>query len=171
MIAAHPPTFHGEPCRKTFTVQMVQRAITATYGATRDVSEPQRRRLVRYVACSRNPHAKAYLHHQWAVAIAGWKARKFPPLTGPVIASWYSDAGTTGCGFHATYGIATFVVPCGGQVVLENRATGRAVVATRDDSPGPGVTSNGRTFDLNAATKAALGCSDLCTISYRAGSR
>lgn len=89
--------------------------------------------------------------------------RYAPPLLGPVIASWYWDAGTTGCGFHAHFGIATLLpnVPCGGQVRICNGSL--CVIATRDDS-GPYVA--GRVFDLDPATKAAIDCSDLCSVRY-----
>lgn len=155
MVAA-PPV-----CEKTFTVPMVQRAIRATYADSR-VSDGQRDRLDRYIRCSRNPTARGFLHGYWHRRIGVWKRRLNPPLNGPAVASWYDDSGTTGCGFHATYGIATFVVPCGGTVTLQG--PGGTVTATRDDS-GPYV--SGRTFDLNPATKAALGCSDLCSVRWR----
>lgn len=82
----------------------------------------------------------------------------------PAVASWYVDTGTTGCGFHTTYGIATLLatVTCGDRVRL--RYGNRTVTATRDDS-GPYVA--GRTFDLNPTTRAALRCPDICNLTYR----
>jgi hypothetical protein len=68
------------------------------------------------------------------------------------IASWYSDAGNTACGFHAYYGVANKSLPCGTKVVFRNGS--REVTATVDDR-GPFV--GGRTWDLNQNTAAALG--------------
>jgi rare lipoprotein A len=68
------------------------------------------------------------------------------------IASWYDDAGTTGCGFHAYYGVANVSLPCGTRVSF--RYGGRTVTATVDDR-GPYV--GGREWDLNQNTAAALG--------------
>ncbi|HEY2653006.1 MAG TPA: septal ring lytic transglycosylase RlpA family protein [Solirubrobacteraceae bacterium] len=68
------------------------------------------------------------------------------------LASWYDDAGTTACGFHATYGVANLSLPCGTKVNFEYG--GRTVQAVVDDR-GPYV--GGRTWDLNQNTAAALG--------------
>lgn len=68
------------------------------------------------------------------------------------VASWYDDAGQTGCGFHATYGVANKSLPCGTKVTFSY--AGHTVVATVDDR-GPYV--GGRTWDLNQNTAAALG--------------
>ena len=75
------------------------------------------------------------------------------------VASWYDDAGTTGCGFHATYGVANKSLPCGTRVTFSYG--GRTVVATVDDR-GPYV--GGRTWDLNQNTAAALGFSGVATV-------
>jgi hypothetical protein len=83
-------------------------------------------------------------------------------LNGPAIASWYYDAGTTGCGFHAHLGVATLVAPCGSRFRICNGS--RCIVATRDDS-GPYV--GGRTFDLDPTSRSALDCSALCTVKWR----
>jgi hypothetical protein len=77
----------------------------------------------------------------------------------PVVASWYDDAGTTACGFHAAYGVANRSLPCGTRVRL--RHGGRTVTATVDDR-GPYV--YGRDYDLDQATAAALGFSGVGTI-------
>lgn len=148
-------------CHKTFTVKMIKRAVLATYRGTKVVTEHERSTLHRFVRCIRFPHSRAYVRKFWRAQKNAWWHRCHPPLNGPAIASWYYDGGTTGCGFHATYGIATFVVPCGGTVLLVHG--GRRVIAVRDDS-GPYVA--GRTFDLNPTTKAALGCSDLCDVMW-----
>jgi Lytic transglycolase len=68
------------------------------------------------------------------------------------LASWYDDAGTTGCGFHAYYGVANVSLPCGTKVRFAYG--GRRVTATVDDR-GPYV--GGREWDLNQNTAAALG--------------
>lgn len=68
------------------------------------------------------------------------------------LASWFEDAGATACGFHATYGVANKVLPCGTKVTL--RYGGRQVTATVEDR-GPYV--GGREWDLNQNTAAALG--------------
>lgn len=67
------------------------------------------------------------------------------------LASWYDDAGSTGCGFHAGLGVANRTLPCGTRVRL--RYGGRSVTATVDDR-GPYV--GGRDWDLNQNTAAAL---------------
>jgi rare lipoprotein A len=68
------------------------------------------------------------------------------------LASWYNDGGTTGCGFHAYYGVANKSLPCGTRVAFA--LNGRTVTATVDDR-GPYV--GGREWDLNQNTAAALG--------------
>ena len=68
------------------------------------------------------------------------------------LASWYNDAGSTGCGFHATYGVANRTLPCGTRVRI--RVGHRSVTATVDDR-GPYV--GGRNWDLNQNNAAALG--------------
>jgi hypothetical protein len=152
--AAHDPETAG--CKRTFTVPMAVRAIDATYSPGRPATAAQTARLQRYIRCQRNPAAKQYLLH-------AWKDRSTPaPMDGPAIASWYDDAGGTGCGFHATYGIATLIAPCGARVRICNGST--CIVATRDDS-GPYV--SGRTFDLDPTSRAALGCGGLCSVRWR----
>jgi hypothetical protein len=75
------------------------------------------------------------------------------------LASWYNDGGTTGCGFHAHYGVANKSLPCGTQVSFE--VGGRTVTATVDDR-GPYV--GGREYDLNQNTAAALGFGGVGTV-------
>ena len=77
----------------------------------------------------------------------------------PVLASWYNDAGTTGCGFHAGLGVANKTLPCGTHVTLHYG--GRTVNAVVDDR-GPYVA--GREFDLNQNTAAALGFAGVGTV-------
>jgi rare lipoprotein A len=73
--------------------------------------------------------------------------------------SWYEDGGSTACGFHATYGIASRTLPCGSKVTFSYG--GRSVVATVDDR-GPFVYS--RLYDLSQSTAAALGMQGLATV-------
>jgi hypothetical protein len=75
------------------------------------------------------------------------------------VASWYYDAGNTACGFHATYGVANKVLPCGTKVTFSHG--GRTVVATVDDR-GPFVA--GREWDLNQNLAQALGVSGVATV-------
>jgi hypothetical protein len=77
----------------------------------------------------------------------------------PTVASWYNDGGTTGCGFHAYYGVANRALPCGTRVTFLNG--GRTVTATVDDR-GPYV--GGRDWDLNQNTAAALGFGGVGTV-------
>jgi hypothetical protein len=75
------------------------------------------------------------------------------------LASWYSDGGSTACGFHAGMGVANKTLPCGTKVTF--RYGGRTVTATVDDR-GPYV--GGREWDLNQNTAAALGFSGVGTV-------
>jgi rare lipoprotein A len=75
------------------------------------------------------------------------------------VASWYNDGGTTGCGFHAYYGVANRTLPCGTRVTF--LSGGRTVTATVDDR-GPYV--GGRDWDLNQNTAAALGFGGVGTV-------
>jgi hypothetical protein len=77
----------------------------------------------------------------------------------PSVASWYYDGGTTGCGFHAYYGVANVSLPCGTRVRFFYG--GRTVDAVVDDR-GPYV--GGRTWDLNENTAAALGFGGVDTV-------
>jgi hypothetical protein len=95
----------------------------------------------------RHHHHRRHHRHPWQGATA----------------SWYYDAGQTACGFHATYGFASLILPCGARVEMRGPG-GRVVEATMQDH-GPYVA--GRTFDLNPSLKAALGCGDLCYVRWR----
>lgn len=75
------------------------------------------------------------------------------------VASWYYDAGSTACGFHAYYGVANKTLPCGTRVTFEYH--GRSLTATVDDR-GPYIV--GRTWDLNQNTAAALGFTGVDTV-------
>jgi len=75
------------------------------------------------------------------------------------VASWYNDAGSTACGFHAGLGVANKELPCGTTVTF--RYGGSTVTAVVDDR-GPYV--DGRTWDLNQSTAAALGFGGVGTV-------
>jgi len=75
------------------------------------------------------------------------------------VASWYNDAGSTACGFHATMGVANKTLPCGTKVTFRHGST--TVTAVVDDR-GPFVA--GRDWDLNQNVAAALGVSGVATV-------
>ena len=75
------------------------------------------------------------------------------------VASWYYDAGTTACGFHAYYGVANLNLPCGTRVSFS--LGGRTVNAVVDDR---GPYAGGREWDLNQNTAAALGFAGVGTV-------
>ena len=96
-----------------------------------------------------------------------------PPLPEPatwgiVVASWYGPGfygNRTACGQIYTpdiLGVAHRTLRCGTLVVLEYR--GRTLTVPVIDR-GPYIA--GRTLDLSNATRLAMGCPDLCTLSMR----
>jgi len=91
-----------------------------------------------------------------------------PPTRGIVIASWYGPGfygNRTACGEVYTpeiIGVAHRTLRCGTMLVLEYR--GRTMTVPVIDR-GPYIA--GRTLDLSNATRLALGCPDLCTLSMR----
>lgn len=93
-----------------------------------------------------------------------------PPTSGVVIASWYGPGfygNRTACGQTYTpeiIGVAHRTLPCGTIVVIEYR--GRVMTVPVIDR-GPYIA--GRTLDLSNATRLAMGCPDLCTLSMRIG--
>lgn len=91
------------------------------------------------------------------VAAAGYASAAYRAA----VASWYYDAGSTACGFHAYYGVANKSLPCGTRVTFIYG--GRSVTATVDDR-GPFV--SGRTWDLNqnAATVLGLQAAGVATV-------
>ena len=106
---------------------------------------------VRYAAVSG-------LQRQLRVVFAGDRAnarsaRPAGRLTvyGESVASWYDDAGSTACGFHAGLGVANLSLPCGSKVRI--RYGGRSLTAVVDDR-GPYV--GGREWDLNQNVATAL---------------
>jgi len=66
-------------------------------------------------------------------------------------ASWYSDGGTTACGFHAHYGVANRTLPCGTKVLIYYR--GHTIVVPVIDR---GPYANHADWDLTTATARAL---------------
>jgi rare lipoprotein A (peptidoglycan hydrolase) len=91
-----------------------------------------------------------------------------PPTGGIVIASWYGPGfygNRTACGQVYTpeiIGVAHRTLRCGTMLVLEYR--GRSMTVPVIDR-GPYIA--GRTLDLSNATRLAMGCPDLCTLSMR----
>lgn len=104
------------------------------------------------------------------VAVPGFPELPPPPTSGVVIASWYGPGfygNRTACGQVYTpqiIGVAHRTLPCGTLVVIEFR--GRTMTVPVIDR-GPYIA--GRTLDLSNATKIALACTDLCTVSMRIG--
>src|SRR5256885_9812619 len=93
-----------------------------------------------------------------------------PPTGGSLIASLYGLAfygNRTACGQTYTpeiMGVAHRTLRCGTLLVLEYR--GRTLTVPVIDR-GPYIA--GRTLDLSNATRLAMGCPDLCTLSMRIG--
>ena len=91
-----------------------------------------------------------------------------PPTGGIVIASWYGPGfygNRTACGQVYTpeiIGVAHRTLRCGTMLVLEYR--GHTMTVPVIDR-GPYIA--GRTLDLSNATRLAMGCPDLCTLSMR----
>jgi hypothetical protein len=86
-----------------------------------------------------------------------------PPTPNVALASWYDDSGQTASGRHYTYGFASLMFGSEWGRAIRFRHGSATVVGQLDDH-GPYV--SGRSFDLNAALKAALGCSDLCSVRW-----
>ena len=88
-----------------------------------------------------------------------------------MLASWYGPGfygNRTACGQTYTpeiLGVAHRTLPCG--TVLTLTYGGRSVSVPVIDR-GPYIA--GRALDLSNATRHALGCPDLCTLSMRVGS-
>jgi hypothetical protein len=101
-------------------------------------------------------------------AVATLQPLPQPPTGGIVIASWYGPGfygNRTACGQVYTpeiIGVAHRTLRCGTMLVLEYR--GRTMTVPVIDR-GPYIA--GRTLDLSNATRLAMGCPDLCTLSMR----
>ena len=105
-----------------------------------------------------------------AAPVVALPSLEAPATGGIVLASWYGPGfygNRTACGqtySPAILGVAHRTLPCGTLVTLTYG--GRSVTVPVIDR-GPFV--SGRTLDLSYATKLALGCPDLCTLSMRVG--
>lgn len=100
-----------------------------------------------------------------AVVVPSATAARHHHMNGPVVASYYTIDGTGACGVGSVqsgYRFASLILPCGARVQMCNRA--RCVSAVMSDH-GPYV--GGRTFDLNANLRSALGCGGLCYVTWR----
>lgn len=103
-----------------------------------------------------------------APAVATLPQLPDPPTAGIVIASWYGPGfygNRTACGQIYTpeiIGVAHRTLPCGTLVTIEFR--GRTMTVPVIDR-GPYIA--GRTLDLSNATRIAMACTDLCTLSMR----
>jgi rare lipoprotein A (peptidoglycan hydrolase) len=103
-----------------------------------------------------------------APAVATLPQLPAPPAGGTVIASWYGPGfygNRTACGQIYTpeiVGVAHRTLRCGTLIVIEYR--GRTMTVPVIDR-GPYIA--GRTLDLSNATRIAMGCPDLCTLSMR----
>ena len=90
--------------------------------------------------------------------------RKLDPPMRSATASWYAEHGGGACGVgdvQAGLRFASLILACGQRVQFCHAG---CATATMSDH-GPYVA--GRTFDLNANLRAALGCPDLCTVRWR----
>ena len=106
----------------------------------------------------------------WAVLqfglamLAGDPSPKPPPPPTPnvALASWYDQGGIGACGVEAQDGLrfASLFLRCGTPIRFCHNGCVTAVMSDH----GPYVT--GRAFDLNANLRAAIGCSDLCTVRW-----
>lgn len=85
------------------------------------------------------------------------------PVEHTALASWYpDDYGPTASGIRYHYGFASLIF--GSQWGKRIRFCHNGCVVGRLDDHGPYIA--GRTFDLNPALKAAIGCGDLCWVWY-----
>jgi hypothetical protein len=89
--------------------------------------------------------------------------RELDPPMASAVASWYDEDGPGACGYGAQEGLrfASLILACGTRVLMCHTGCATATMADH----GPYVT--GRTFDLNANLRAAIGCPDLCTVRWR----
>ena len=88
---------------------------------------------------------------------------KPPPAPNIALASWYAEHGTGACGVgdvQSGLRFASLFLRCGTPIRFCHRG---CVTATMSDH-GPYI--SGRLFDLNGNLKAAIGCSDLCTVRW-----
>jgi hypothetical protein len=88
--------------------------------------------------------------------------RRRPPMR-TAIASWYGENGPGACGTGAQTGLhfASLILACGARIRICHAGCVVGVMADH----GPYV--DGRTFDLNANLRDAIGCDDLCLVRWR----
>ena len=151
-------------CARTFTVRRAERAARVAWADTRTPSARDWRALFYFVRCQRNLAARPYVHwyyqHQAKLnSQRRWEAAH--PIQ-YAVASWYDDAGSTACGFHAYYGVANKTLACGTQVTFYYG--GHQVTAVVDDR-GPYVWP--RVWDLNQNTAGAVGFTGVDSVGYR----
>lgn len=161
LVAAVMAATPASACPKTFSAPMIERAIAVTYDGTGDVSGRARAHLRRYIHCARAGVSRARMRKRWHRAEIAWRRRR--ATHGPVIASYYDLGGIGSCGVEAQAGLrfASLFLPCGTRVEMCHHG---CVVATMADH-GPYVA--GRAFDLNVNLKGAIGCPDLCSVTWR----
>jgi hypothetical protein len=144
---------------------MIKRAIDAAYHGTRDVSARDRAHLGRFLRCARSRVNPTRIRRYWHNAIKAWELRRNPPMNGPVLASYYTDGGGGACQIgdvQSGYRFASLFLACGTMIRM---CHGSSCVDAMMSDHGPYV--GGRTFDLNANLKDAIGCDGLCDVTWR----
>jgi hypothetical protein len=152
-------------CSKTFSGPMIERAVDAAFAGTREVSRSDRRHLRHFIRCRRRFVTRTKLMRHWRTAEAAWRLRRDPPMNGPVLASYYTDGGGGACQIgdvQSGYRFASLFLSCGTVIRM---CHGASCVNAMMSDHGPYV--GGRTFDLNANLKDALGCGGLCDVTWR----
>jgi rare lipoprotein A (peptidoglycan hydrolase) len=162
----------GSPsgCSRVFTVAETEHAIDRDFRGARNVTASQTAAYRHMIRCQRFAYNRPKLRRYLAATVRAWRVRRYNAAN-PIqyaTASWYYDQGSTACGFHARYGVASpdvaYIGPwiCGRHV--EFYFDGRSVIATVDDA-GPFIA--GRSWDLGESTAGALGFSGVQTVGYR----
>lgn len=148
------PIRRGRPCRKLdgrpvlFTVEMGERAARAAYRPGHQPSRKGLTALARIIRCQRNPDATPFVRAFASRRREWWTSQNTP--TGHALASYFSDAPGTACGFRASWGVASEHLPCGTRVRFWYR--GQTAVATVEDyGPAPWT---GRLWDFNEGLAA-----------------
>ncbi len=161
VLAGHPVSLHGtlDPAQAGRVVRVQTRRGHGwkTVGTARTGANGRFRARLGSLTGSEHRLRVRFAGDQSNAAVSGGAG--VVTVFGADVASWYSDAGSTGCGFHATYGVANRNLPCGTKVRI--RFGPRSITATVDDR-GPYV--GGRNWDLNQNTAAALGFGGVGTI-------
>ena len=147
-------------CSKMFTLRMFERAARRAYTGAQLPARGAYGHLWRYARCQREPENSVRARALWGAEIAAWAQRRAPPAYSS-LASWYDDAGSTACGFHAYIGVANRTLACGTQVEICYHG---CTLATVDDR-GPYVYP--REWDLNQNTAGAVGFSGVGDVRWR----